>query len=181
MTDTFTKPAPAEADGIADWIGSARLPEKSVTVYGRADLVADYDELQEQLQSALDAARNDDRLNSRASSVAAELAELREEMKSSAKTFRFRALTRAEGKSINDSAPKNQAGELDDDYVAEQWVAKACIEPKVTPAQVTDIRARIGEGQFAALWQTAYEVSTKKRHDLPFLPAAWAALNTKDS
>ena len=43
------------------------------------------------------------------------------------------------------------------------------------------IRAVIGEGQFAELWDTAYDATMRRRVDLPFMPAAWANQDPKGS
>ena len=52
--EAFTKLTDDEFN-LDDWISGARLPEKSVTVYGRADLVAEFYEVEQQIRARLDA------------------------------------------------------------------------------------------------------------------------------
>ena len=179
MSDTFTKPA--DGFDLNAWITGAKLPERAVTVYGRADLVAEFYELEQQLL-ALQSGEGvqDDRLTGDPRvPIAQKMDALREQMQSSALTFRFRALMKDEVDPIRKAAPRVD-GEPDGDYVAAHWIAAACVHPQVTPEQVQAIRERIGEGQFGALWDTAFSAANDKRVSVPFSLAASAAL-TKTS
>lgn len=184
--DAFTKP---DADGFDfdSWLSTAKPPERSVTVYGRADLVAELEELEEQLQSANQSALNDDRLNggNTPKAVAARISAVQGEMKSSAVTFRFRALSKATTKGFYDDAPKvkDEDGEAgpDMEWVATRWVAAASVQPKVTVAQVEQLREHIGEGQFVALWEAAFSATNQKRVSVPFSLAASLARDSEDS
>lgn len=178
MSDAFTKDDGFDLDS---WISGARLPEKAVTVYGRADLVAEFGELEQRLLAMQSGEGvQDDRLTGDPRiPLARQMDDLREQMKSSALTFRFRALLKDEVTPIREDAPKVD-GEPDPDYIAHHWIARASVSPKVTPEQAQAIRERIGEGQFAALWEAAYSASNDRRVSVPFSLAASAAL-TKDS
>jgi hypothetical protein len=183
-TDVFTR---ADQNGhdtfdLDGWISGARLPEKSVTVYGRADLVGEYQELEIEFESARRNASGDERLGGTAElDIAQRMVDVQEQMQASALTFRFRALSKDETKPIFDDAPKDKAGNADDDYVATHWVAAASVHPKITPEQAGQIRERIGQGQFGSLWDAAYSATTAKRIDIPFSYTASAALSTRDS
>lgn len=179
MSDAFTKDDGFDLDS---WISGAKLPEKAVTVYGRADLVAEFGELEQRLLSLQSGEGvQDDRLTGDPRiPIARQMDELREQMKSSALTFRFRALLKDEVTPIRQAAPKDKDGEPDAEHVALHWIAAASVSPKVTPEQAGQIRERIGEGQFAALWEAAYSASNDRRVSVPFSLAASAAL-TKDS
>lgn len=179
MSDAFTKDDGFDLDS---WISGARLPEKAVTVYGRADLVAEFAELEQRLLAMQSGEGvQDDRLTGDPRiPLARQMDDLREQMKSSALTFRFRALLKDEVVKIREAAPKKQDGDPDDDYVAHHWISAASVSPKVTPEQAAQIRERIGEGQFAALWEAAYSTANDRRVSVPFSLAASAAL-TKDS
>lgn len=181
MSDAFTK-----ADDGFDldaWIDGAKLPEKSCTVYGRADLVAEYEALDQQLRNLNGKSVEDDRLTGDpAVPIAQRMEALREQMQSSALTFRFRALLKDEADAIRKAAPKDSDGDPEGDYVAAHWIAAACIQPAGVTAEKADaIRARIGEGQYAALWQAAWSVSNDQAVSVPFSLAASAALSRRGS
>lgn len=188
MTDIPTTEVPAsfskngsESDSVADWIKLARLPEKSATICLRADLQAEFDELSVQHKRVEDTARFDDRLTGTLSGLQSEMAAIRAEMEKSYRTFRFRALTRDEREKLNADAPKDPDGSPEEQSTRELWVSRAAIKPRMTLDEVIGLRAVIGEGQFAELWDTAYEATMRRRVDLPFMPAAWANQDLKGS
>lgn len=173
----FVKPVDDDADFDA-WLSGAKLHEESVTVYGRADLVADLQELEEQLQAANQHAILDDRLagSSTPQAIAARIAKVQEEMRASARTFRFRSLPKHVTKAFYDEAPKVKDDDgdkvADQDWVAEHWVAAACTSHALTAAKVEQLRERIGDGQFVALWEAAFTATNSKRVSVPFSVAA---------
>jgi hypothetical protein len=169
------KDTPVEDFDLDAWITDARLPERSVTVYGRADLVAEHTELEEQLRRVQRASLDDERLADPSVDLALRLAEAEERMQSSALTFRFRALLRDETDAIDAAAPKDKDGEPDADYKAAAWLAASSISPKLTIEQAQAVRSKIGEAQFLSLWATAFSASNDRRVDVPFSPAASAA------
>ena len=175
-------PTDTEQDFDLDaWIDGARLPERSVTVYGRADLVAEHQALEEERQRLERASIGDDRIAGPLYDVAAQVIEAEKRMQESALTIRFRALMRDEAKAITSAAPKDSSGEPEADYLAAAWLAASSVSPKMTPDQVNAIRAKIGEGQFNSLWQAAWGVSNDRRPDVPFSFAASANLKNRDS
>lgn len=184
--EAFTKP---DADGIDfdSWLNGAKLPEKSRTVYGRADLVAELEELEEQLQAANQSAVLDDRLAGGTSpqDIAARISAVQEEMKASALTFRFKALDKTVTKALYNEAPKvkDDDGDKvpDQDWIAEHWIAAAAVHPKLTPAQVGTLRERIGDGQFAGLWEAAFLATNQKDVKVPFSVAASIASQDSSS
>lgn len=178
-----TKTTPSDDQAAFDaWLTTARLPERSVTVYGRADLVAEMEELEQQLRSTRGAVV-DDRLGgaSGPGMVASRIEELRAQMSASAMTFRFRALTKAESRAVLDGAPRGADGERDEDHVAAHWVAAGCVSHAMTAEQVREVRDRIGEGQFASLWDAAWGASNDKRVSVPFWPGVSAVANSGTS
>lgn len=163
------------------WIDGAKLPERAATVYQRADLYAEIKVLEGELQAAK-AREGDDRLGSPNSpeAIARKIQTAREEMASSALTFRFRALPAAQVKQIHASAPKIN-DEPDSDHIAREWVAAASVEPRITPTQAQAIRDRIGEGQFALLWDAAFTATNEKQVSVPFSLSASALLSRQNS
>lgn len=158
------------------WIDGAKLPEKAVTVYGRADLVAEHHELTEQLQAANARTIDDDRMvGSPKGRLAQQIRDVEEQMRSSALTFRFRAILDADV----EAAKKAHPG--DDDARTYFMLTRQVIHPEVAEAQWPQIRSKIGEGQFAALLEAAAQASYERQVSVPFSLAASAALNTEDS
>jgi hypothetical protein len=176
--DAFTKPTDGEDFDFDSWLNGAKLPERSRTVYGRADLVAELEELEEQLQAANQNAILDDRLagSNTPQAIAARIAAVQEEMKSSALTFRFKALDKTVTKALYNEAPKIKDDDgdkiADQDWIAEHWIAKAAVHPKLTAEQVATLRERIGDGQFAGLWESAFLATNQKDVKVPFSVAA---------
>jgi hypothetical protein len=163
------------------WIDDASLPETSVTVVGDGKLKAEYEELDEQFRRARATYADADRLVDPTTDIAAQMLAVNARMKASERTFRFRALTRAESKTIIAEAPKDDSGEPDADYLAAAWLAASSVYPRMTPEQAAKIRAKIGEGQFGSMWAAAWGISNDRRPDVPFSLAASVALNSKDS
>lgn len=185
MSDAFTPTTTNDFD-LDAWILGAKLPEKSQTVYGRADLVAEFEALDQQLH-ALNAAEVDEDADERlsgdpAAALARRMESLRQQMQGSALTFRFRALLKDEADAIRKAAPKDSDGDPQGDYVAAHWIAAACISPAgLTPEKAEAIRQRIGEGQYAALWHAAWSVANDQAVSIPFSLAASAALSRQTS
>jgi hypothetical protein len=168
----------AEDFNLDDWITGARLPEKSVTVYGRADLVADIHELERDLETVR--AARDERLpgpGQPPQAIAAEIEAKRTQMEASALTFRFRALLSTEAIAAEEKAQRK----LTDDEVGYIHLSKQCIHPEVTSAQWAQIRAKIGEGQFQAILEAAGSASYDRRVSVPFSLAASALLANEGS
>lgn len=177
---TFTQSGDFDLDS---WIDDARLPERSVTVYGRADLVGEYEALEArftQLDREYDreSSSGDARMTtgSERREVAQQMEQLRPKLYASALTFRFRALTHDETQEIAKRIP-----DVESDDRAYAMLEVQAIAPKVTATQWVKIRNRIGEGQFQAIIEAASSASFAKRVDLPFSFAASAALDQQES
>lgn len=165
---TTTKTPPAALNGEADafdldaWITSAKLPEKSATVYGRGDLEAELTDLETQLEKAANEP-NDDRMGapSAVAAVSAQIKALRAEMTASALTFRFRGLSRATQNQVRAGAALPGESDPSDEALALAWVTAAAVRPVLGSIEVTQrLRDKIGEQQFINLWSAAYGAST---------------------
>jgi hypothetical protein len=163
MSDAFTKAV--DEFSLDDWIDGARLPEKSVTVYGRADLV-----------DAQGSDDGDERLvGSPVSRLAAAIEACEKDMKASALTFRFRAILDADVEAAKRAHPG------DEEARTYAMLSKQSVHPQVSEQQWPKIRERIGEGQFNALLNAAAEASFERQIPVPFSLAASAARSTQDS
>ena len=176
MSDAFTKPEPADEFDLDSWISGAKLPEKSATVYGRADLVAEYEELDRRLRSEGKTEIVDDRLSGDPKvAIAQRMEQVRQALQSSALTFRFRALLDSEAKPLRDGHKGT------DEELTFKLLSVQCLEPKVSPEQWPKIRERIGDGQFAHLVEAAGSASYDRQVSVPFSLAASALLKTEQS
>lgn len=160
MTDTTTEPADFDLEA---WLAGARPPERSVTVYGRADLVADL----EALDAAYEAARGastDRRLVGAGSDLARLIQEKRAEMEASRLTIRVRGLERETVREQAEQATKDTT----DEEVAVRQIAAAAVQPRMTEDQARRLLARIGWGQFRSISDAVWEASTNKQVTAPF-------------
>lgn len=158
------------------WISSARMPERSVTVYGRGDLLADHQAAEETLRARKAA---DDRLvgDGGRQGLADQVRELEAQIRASQRTFRVRGLTAAEQKAAQDAAKAEQGDDAD---ITAHWLAASTISPVMTLEQVRAVRGKIGEGQYVD-WFNASIKATNERVTVPFSPAASAYLSPKGS
>jgi len=172
--EAFTK---SDDFDLNAWIDGAKLPEKSATVYGRADLVAEYEALDQQLRAEKARGDVDDaRLSGDPKvAIAQRMDEVRSALQASALTFRFRALLDAEAK------PIREAHKGGDEELTFKLLSVQVVEPKVSAEQWPKIRERIGDGQFAHLVEAAGSASYDRQVSVPFSLAASALLKTGDS
>ena len=173
MSDAFTKPTDFD---LESWISGAKLPEKSATVYGRADLVAEFEELDRQLRAEGKGDLEDGRMTGDPKvAIAQRMEEVRQALQSSALTFRFRAALDSETK------PMREAHTGSDEDLTFKILSLQCVEPKVAPEQWPRIREKIGDGQFAHLVEAAGSASYDRQVSVPFSLTASALLKTGDS
>lgn len=167
MTDDETLYAVRVGESAEDtfdfeaWLSGARPPERSVTVYGRADLVADL----EALNAAYEAEREgstDRRLGGTGSGLAAQIRDLRAELESSRLTVRVRGLPRED---ILDMAKAKDATEVD---LAVRQVAAGSVYPTMNEAAARTLLERIGWGQFRSIADAVWDASTNKQVTAPF-------------
>ncbi len=155
----MTEPFDLEA-----WITGARAPERSCTVYGRGDLVAEAERLAAEIAEA-DRSRDPERMNSGAApALRKRLDEVRAEFEGSALEFRFRAPTRDEIR----KAQEEIGEESDDEAFTFALMSLQAVLPKPSPQQWPAIRDRIGTGQFQLLIDTANGAYGDQRLDIPF-------------
>jgi hypothetical protein len=175
-TNAFGTPEDPAGFDLDAWISGAKLPEKAVTVYGRADLVAEHYELSQQLEQVNATEDGDERLTgSPVAKLAQKIRDAEAAMRSSALTFRFRAILDTDVEAAKKAHPSN---EVERTYFL---LARQIVHPTVTQEQWPKIRERVGEGQFEALLNAAAEASHQRQIPVPFSLAASAALGSADS
>jgi hypothetical protein len=169
---------------VAELLKTARLPERTVPICLRGDLIADMQDLIEQLGRARNTTGPDDRLGAPAGGVAAldleaRLHELDEQMKAATHPFRFRALSGDEFDALTLQHPVgNDASDLDKqlgyDYEAfsTALVRVSLVDPVVTSDdEFAELRAALNRKQWSALVDAAYAVSNEDV-TAPFFRAA---------
>jgi len=128
------------------WLDDADRPERAVTVYQKAGLIADLDRLEQQIVNA-----DDDEVDG--PSMGGGVGKLRAEYAKVAKHFHDSALTITVGGRSDDEKREFAAANLDvkPEDMGYAILADAISSPKVTPAQVKRLEKKIGPAQFALI------------------------------
>lgn len=126
---------------LDEWIDGAKRTERAVTLYQRADLIADLDDLDRRITLARAAGDDIGDLVDQWQATAQRFAV-------SALTVRVRGLTGAEIKALQATAMLDR---LELDEVGAQVIAAACIDPVITPTQVRSLIDAVGEAQVVKL------------------------------
>ena len=185
--DAFT-PAdtPAEAPDVDTfdvrlWIKGTAPVTRSVTVFGRPDLMGAIEELKDRLEEAQAAEFDDERplARSAALDLAQQIDTLQKQMHASALRFRFRGLKNGELDTIReefgreDDAPEG-IGELDYRIQARQ-----CIQPEgLTWEDFRDLHENLGNYFVRKLMKTANEAVSGGGVDVPFSSASSSLIAT---
>lgn len=189
MSTSNTSPTPAPATDefdLDDWIDRSKLPERSATVYGRGDLVAEHQRLDLELRAVQDraeqeSASGDARMGgsatTEASRILERMADLEREFTASRLTFRFRAALPEETASIVDRLGKDATPAA----ITYEVLAVQCVSPVVPVDRWGKIRDRIGEGQWSLLIEAAETATAGRQVEIPFSLAASAARSTQGS
>lgn len=126
------------------WLEGAERPERAVTVYQKAGLIADMDLLAERITNAeADEEVDGPSMGGGVASLRAEYAKLAQQFHESGVQFRIRGMDDHEKRAIRIEHPDLTPTEFG--YIV---IAKAIVSPKVTPAQVKKLEDRLGETQF---------------------------------
>jgi len=128
------------------WLDDADRPERAVTVYQKAGLIADLDRLEAQISNA-----DDDEVDG--PSMGGGVGKLRAEYAKVAKQFHDSALTLTVGGRSDDEKREFAAANLDvkPEEMGYAILADAISSPKVTAAQVKRLEKKIGPAQFALI------------------------------
>ena len=128
------------------WLDDAERPERAVTVYQKAGLIAELDRLEQQIVNA-----GDDEVDG--PPVGGGVGKLRAEYAKLAKQFHDSALTLTVGGRSDDEKREFAAANLDvkPEEMGYAILADAISSPKVTAAQVKRLEKKIGPAQFALI------------------------------
>ena len=148
------------------WLADAERPERSVTVYQKAGLIADLDSLAERIQNADEDDVDGPSMGGGAGKLRAEYAKLAKQFHDSALTVKVQSLTRDEQKQIEKANP-----DLDPAELGYHILSAALVHPKATPAQAKKLNKAIGDAQFGRII-TAYHQANNETPEVSadFLP-----------
>lgn len=142
------------------WLDDAERPARSVTVYQRAGLIADLDALAERIEN--EDAEEVDGPSMGGGNLRAKYAELAQKFHDSALTFRIEGRDDDEKRKIAQANPG-----LTGTQMGYAVIADAIQSPKVTPAQLEKLAAKVGTLQFDRIIARFHEACT----DIPTVSA----------
>lgn len=148
------------------WLEDADRPAHSVTVYQKAGLVAELEELAERIKNTDDEDVDGPSMGGGVGALRAKYADLHKQFHDSALTIRVQSLTREEKSTI---AAEHE--DLDETEIGSYTLAQAITSPKMTAEQVRRLARVIGDGQFnrvvQAYWRACDEVPSVSADFLP--------------
>jgi hypothetical protein len=158
-------------------LADAKLPERTVQICLRGDLVAEHEAAERELGSAQRAAAD-----SLAGNGAAEIAErieaLEAEMREHTYEFRLRALPRHEFRALMSEHPPREGERLDTAYVVNAdtffpaLIRASVLDPELDAAEWAELlENQLTDFQFNSLFLTAWGLNTREV-DIPFSLAA---------
>ncbi len=158
---------------IDAWLDEAQLPERTVEVCLRGDLVARIEELERQAE----ATDQPDMMNNPALMIVREIEALQEQMRASTRALRLRALPRTEYTALEAAHPVRKDNEHDKktgwnvETFPEALIRRCLVEPVFTDAQWSRFVDCLTQHQYDRLGVVAIEVN-KRDVAVPFSFAA---------
>jgi hypothetical protein len=144
------------------WLEQAQPPQRSVTVYGRGDLVAELQDLYAQDEDL----PGDARLGG--SPLNARILELQDLIEASALIVHVRGILDHENRALVDQHTTGEGTDRAFDAVAYErhMLAAVAVQPQLTPEQAGRLRERIGQAQWDALF-AAMSAAAQETIDVP--------------
>ncbi len=169
---------------FSDLLASSKLPERSVPICLRGDLVAQHEELARQLKAAQDGARDSLDAGADVGALAERVEDLEAEMRAATYGFRLRALPRPKFRElINQHPPRrnDDDGKVDerDVYVGvntdtfyDALIRRCVVDPDLPEGQWRELlEERLTDQQYDALARAAWGIN-RSEVDIPFSRAA---------
>ena len=138
------------------WLDGADRPERSVTVYQKAGLIADLDRLAEQIQNADEDEVDGPSMGGGVGKLRAEYARIAAQFHESALTVRVAGHSDEEKRDFATANPDLAPSEL-----GGVVLANAIKVPTITPAQVKRLEKKIGPAQFGLILNAYHQASTE--------------------
>ncbi|MFC6080915.1 hypothetical protein [Sphaerisporangium aureirubrum] len=162
---------------VEDILGQLKRPEKSVPLCLRADLQAEFDELERKLRAAQQAPDSDSLAGSGsvARQIAQDIEALRAKMRKHIVDIRLRALTRKEWSDLIKRHPPRKGHSDDVNVNGETFgiaaLAECAQSPKMTEAQAGELVDAMTHGQWETLYNAVLSLNAGSV-DVPFSVAA---------
>jgi hypothetical protein len=157
-------------------LAEAKLPERTVQICLRGDLVADHEAAERELEQAQRSATNSLAGNG-AAAIAERIEALEAQMREHTYDFRLRALSRHDFRSLQVAHPPRDDDRLDKAYGVNAdtffpALIQACTaDPELDDAGWADLLEKLTDFQFSDLFLTAWRLNTNEV-DIPFSLAA---------
>ena len=161
-------------------LAGAKLPEATVLVCLRGDLVAEHERAERELEQA-EKTTGDSLAGSGAGAIADRIRELEQQMREESYEFRFRALPRPAWRALVAEHPPRKADDttlVDEDRIgvnADTFydaMLRAClVEPELDDADWEQLFAALTDRQYDDLSSTAWGLN-RREVDIPFSRAA---------
>lgn len=166
---------------INEIIANAKLPERTVPLVLRGDLIAEYDALStafDRADTTITEDVTDTGVSRQALAVAERMEALREEIAGSIATFRMRALPRKRWRELIKANPPQEGdpADVDEESFVLGMIAACCLEPQMTEEQATALRDdALTDGQWQELANAAWALN-KNMVEVPLSIAAASRL-----
>lgn len=128
------------------WLEDADRPERAVTVYQKAGLIAELDALEQQITNADDDEVDGPSVAGGAGKLRERYAKLAAEFHASALSVRVQSLTKDEMQELHKGNPDLEPGDLG--FIV---LSEAMTFPKATPAQLRKLEKKLGGAQFGRI------------------------------
>ena len=138
------------------WLDDAQRPERAVTVYQKAGLIADLDRLAERIENADDDEVDGPSMGGGVGQLRADYAKLAQQFHDSALTFRIVGHDEEQKREFAKANPDATATEL-----GRIVLADAIRSPKVTADQLKRLAEKVGEVQFSKILVAYHQASTE--------------------
>lgn len=159
VTPEETAPLGAPEDFDLDaWLTDAKRPERSVTVYKRADLLAELDDLERRIDELNSIPEEDQSLADSPSALEAEYLAKAQAFHDSGLLIRVKGLTSDEITAIGE---ESKAAKDTAEQAGRRLVAAALVSPKLTFDQLKKLSDAIGSAQMQLI-VGAYQLATMK-------------------
>lgn len=135
------------------WLDDADRPERSVTVYQKAGLIADLDRLAAQIENADEEEVDGPSMGGGVGKLRSDYAKIAKQFHDSALTVRVRSISEDEQAELREKNP-----DLDRRGLGQLVLSEAFVSPKATPEQVGKLERILGDAQFSLIvnaWQQA--------------------------
>ena len=135
------------------WLDDADRPERAVTVYQKAGLIADLDRLEQLIVNADDDEVDGPSMGGGVGKLRAEYAKVAKQFHDSALTVRVRSVSQEEQRELREKNPS-----LGDAALGKLVLSEALVSPKASPEQVGKLERVLGDAQFSLIvgaWQQA--------------------------